>query len=67
MMVTNGAGQASVPPADRGLPDFSGIHTGLLDIEARGRSVVRQQPVVAVLAAAGLGYLVARLVARASR
>lgn len=37
------------------------------DLEDQVRILIRQRPVVAVLAAVGVGYLVARVVARAMR
>jgi len=37
------------------------------DLEEHARALIRQRPVVAVLAAVGVGYLAARLVSRALR
>jgi ElaB/YqjD/DUF883 family membrane-anchored ribosome-binding protein len=46
------------------LSNAAGLH---LDLGGRTRALIRERPVVAVIAAAGLGYLVARLVSRVSR
>ena len=39
----------------------------LSDLEQQARAMIREQPVVSVLAAAGLGYVIARLVSRSAR
>ena len=43
------------------------IRARVTDLEEHARTLIRQRPVVAVLVAVGVGYLVARLVARAMR
>jgi len=53
----------SEPVAVRTIP----IRSRVTDLEEQARTVIRQRPVVAVLAAVGVGYLVARVVARALR
>lgn len=52
---------------EQGQPDLAAVRSTVTDLEQRARTLIRQQPVVAVLAAAGIGYLVARLVARGAR
>lgn len=47
---------AAEPPVPR--------HT---DLEQQARALITQRPVVSVLTAVGVGYLVARLVSRATR
>jgi hypothetical protein len=41
------------------------IGSGVTDLEEQARAFIKKRPVVAVLSAVGLGYLVARLVSRA--
>jgi ElaB/YqjD/DUF883 family membrane-anchored ribosome-binding protein len=48
-------------------PDIAAVRSKVTDLEQQARTLVRERPVVAVLAAAGVGYLVARLAARAMR
>ncbi len=43
------------------------VRSRVTDLEEHARILIRQRPVVAVLAAVGVGYLVARVVARAMR
>ena len=52
---------------ERGQPNSATVRSGLTDLEQQARTLIRQRPVVAVLAAVGIGYLVARLVSRAVR
>lgn len=47
--------------------DLAAARTKLLELEDQARTLVRERPVVAMLAALGLGYLVARLFTRRSR
>lgn len=47
--------------------DILAAGTKLADIEQQARTLIRQRPLVALLAALGAGYLVARLVARVAR
>ena len=62
---------AEEPPlprrAEQGQPDIAAIRSRVTDFEEHARALIRQRPVVAVLAAVGVGYLVARLVSRAMR
>ena len=44
--------------------DLAAVQSRVTDLEQQARSLIRQRPVVAVLAAAGLGYLLARIVTR---
>ena len=53
--------------AEQVQPDIAAVHSKVTEIEQQARTLIRQRPVVAVLAAAGLGYLVARLVSRGRR
>ena len=48
-------------------PDIATVRSTVTDLEQQARALIRQRPVVAVLAAAGVGYLVARIVARGMR
>lgn len=54
-------------PAGQMQPDLVALHTRVTELEQEARALVRGQPAVAVLAAAGVGYLVARLVVRGTR
>jgi len=45
-------------------PDIAAVRSKVTDLEQQARTLVRERPVVAVLAAAGVGYLIARLVSR---
>jgi len=62
---------AEEPPlprrAEQGQPNITAVRSRLTDLEQQARTLIRQRPVVAVLAAVGVGYLVARLVSRAMR
>lgn len=53
--------------AEQGQPNIAAIRSRLTDLEQEARTLIRQRPVVAVLAAVGVGYVVARLVSRAMR
>jgi ElaB/YqjD/DUF883 family membrane-anchored ribosome-binding protein len=52
------------PLPRRAEPDSAAVHSTVTEIEQQARTLIRQRPVVALLAAAGVGYLVARLVSR---
>jgi hypothetical protein len=54
-------------PPDEQLPDFDTISGDLEDLEQKARTMILQRPVLAVLLAAGVGYLVARIASRAKR
>jgi hypothetical protein len=55
------------PPLIEGLPDMAAIRSKATDLEEQARALVRDRPVVAVLAAVGVGYIVARLFTRGGR
>ena len=57
----------SPPPAEQGQARITQVCTRVTDLEEHARTLIRQRPVVAVLAAIGVGYLVARLISRAMR
>ena len=60
---------AEAPPlprrAEQGQPNIA--TSRLTDLQQQARTRIRQRPIVAVLAAVGAGFLVARLVSRAMR
>jgi ElaB/YqjD/DUF883 family membrane-anchored ribosome-binding protein len=47
--------------------NLDALRARVTDLEQEARGWIRQQPVVAVLTALGVGFLVARLVARVTR
>ncbi|HXC50945.1 MAG TPA: hypothetical protein VN634_08680 [Candidatus Limnocylindrales bacterium] len=47
--------------------EIDALGSGLKDLEMQARAFVHERPIVAVLVAAGLGYLLARLASRTSR
>jgi len=49
------------------MPDTTAVRARVADLEEQARTLIRQRPVVAVLAAAGVGYLLARVVVRGTR
>ena len=53
--------------AEQVQPDIAAVRSKVTELEQQARTLIRQRPVVAVLAAAGVGYLVARVVARRTR
>ena len=60
--------------AEQAAPGSKAIHADcadgrspVADLEEQARAFIRERPVAAVLAAVGLGYLVARLVSRTVR
>jgi len=62
------AGEQPLPRrAEQAQPDIAALRSTVTEIEQQARTLIRQRPVVAVLAAAGVGYLVARLVSRGMR
>jgi len=48
-------------------PDIVAVRSKVTDLGQQARTLIGQRPVVAVLAAAAAGYLVARLVSRGMR
>lgn len=68
MITEHIAAEGSSPPQpEPAQPDMQHVRARLTDIEEHARALIRKRPVVAVLAAIGGGYLVARLVSRVSR
>ena len=61
------AERRSPPRAPQGQPGVAEVRARVTELEQQTRTVIRQRPIVAVLAALGVGYLVARLVARVVR
>jgi len=62
------AEERPLPPRSEPVPVRTiPIRARVTDLEEQARTLIRQRPVVAVLAAVGVGYLVARLVSRAMR
>lgn len=57
-------GRASPPRAEQEQPDTTEVRDTVAALEERARTFIRQRPVVAVLAALGAGYLVARVLSR---
>jgi hypothetical protein len=57
----------SPPRSQQVQPGFAEVRARVTDLEQQARTLIRQRPVVAVLAAVGVGYLVARLVSRGTR
>jgi hypothetical protein len=47
--------------------DIAAVRSKVTTLEQQARTLIRQRPVVAVLAAAGAGYLVARFVSHGMR
>ena len=68
-MSTNGIAEErpSLPPTEQPQADIEALRSKVTDLEEQARTLIRERPVVAVLAAVGIGYLVARLVSRGSR
>lgn len=52
--------------ADAGL-ESGPLPSSMADLERRSRTLIRERPIVAVLAALGVGYVMARLLSRGSR
>jgi ElaB/YqjD/DUF883 family membrane-anchored ribosome-binding protein len=56
------------PPAtDQVRTDSAAVRRTVTEVEEQARTLIRERPVMAVLAAAGIGYLLARIVARVTR
>ena len=47
--------------------EIAAMRAKVTELERQARALIRERPVVAVLAAAGLGYVLARAVARGRR
>jgi len=57
-----------IPPrTEEAGPEVAAVLSKAAALEEQARALIRKRPVVAVLAAVGAGFLVARLVSRASR
>jgi len=69
MMITDQIAEErrSPPRSQQGQPGLAEVRARVTDLEQRARTLIRQRPIVAVLAAVGAGYLAARLVSRAMR
>ena len=67
-MTTDQGLEEPLPPrAQPGQLDITALRATVTDLEQQARAFIRQRPVMAVLAAVGAGYLVARLVSRGRR
>lgn len=68
-MTTDETAEARPPPARSAAaqPGLAEVRAKVTDLERHARTLIRQRPIVAVLAAVGVGYLAARLVSRAMR
>ena len=67
-MITDEIAEEPLPRhAEQRQTNIEAVGSILTDLEQQARALIRQRPVVAVLAAVGVGYLVARLVSRAMR
>lgn len=53
--------------ADQEITDIAAVRSRVTDLEQQARTLIRQRPIVAVLAAVGAGYLVARVMSRVTR
>lgn len=60
-------GRSSPPRTAPVWPDMEAVQASVTELEQQARTRIIQRPVVAVLAAVGVGYLVARLFARGVR
>jgi hypothetical protein len=69
MMTTDQLAEKRLVPrrAEPVQPEIAAVRSKVTDLEQQARTFIRQRPVVAVLAAVGAGYLVARLVSRGRR
>jgi len=61
------AAERPAPPRSEQASDIPDVRSRVTDLEQLARTLIRERPVVAVLAAVGVGYLVARLVSRGTR
>ena len=68
MVADQTAEERRLPPRSQLVqPGFGEARTRVTDLERHARTLIRQRPIVAVLAAVGVGYLAARLVSRGMR
>jgi len=56
-----------MPPAEQPPADIEALLAKASDLEQQASVLIRERPVVALLAAVGVGYLLARLASRAPR
>jgi hypothetical protein len=61
------AAERPPPPRSEQASGITDLRSRVTDLEQLARTLIRERPVVAVLAAVGVGYLVARLVSRGTR
>ncbi len=67
-MITDQVAEERLPRrSEQGLPDITAVRSRVTDLGQNARTLIRQRPVVAVLAAVAVGYLAARLVSRGMR
>jgi hypothetical protein len=59
--------QRPVPRAGQSPVEIDALRAKVSDLEQQASVLIRERPVVAVLAAVGIGYLLARLASRAPR
>jgi hypothetical protein len=68
MITDHVAEEQPLPPRpEQAESGFAEARVRVTDLERRARKLIRQRPIVAVLAAVGVGYLAARFVSRAVR
>lgn len=53
--------------AEQEQTDIAAVRSRVTDLEEQARTLIKQRPIVAVLAAVGAGYLVARVLSRVTR
>jgi len=53
--------------AEKERADIAAVRSRVTDLEQQARTLIKQRPIVAVLAAVGAGYLVARVLSRVTR
>lgn len=68
-MITDEIAEPGPPPSpvEQVRPEIAALRSRVTQLEQEARTLVRRWPVVAVLAAAGGGYLIARILARRTR
>jgi len=56
------------PPEELSMPtDLAAVRSAMSDLERQARELIDERPVLAVMIAAGIGYLLARVVVRGGR
>lgn len=66
-MITDQIAMDRNPAPSHAWPDMEALRSSVTELEEQARTRIMQRPVVAVMVAVGVGYLVARLVARVGR